>query len=110
MKRKNVPTLTQKQISTLLKLAAKNVLIGEGLSSVMKKSSILMVQMDGNAIGTTWTVSLNSFPSGNLVLVWSWFDHIGSAVREINSSYFTREIRFGDIQAHVISPSSPFCR
>ena len=31
-----------------------------------------MIQMDGNAIGNIWTVSRNSFPRGNLVVVRSW--------------------------------------
>jgi hypothetical protein len=37
MTRKNAPMLTQKHIINILKLAAKNVLIAEGLSSVIKK-------------------------------------------------------------------------
>ena len=68
--------LKQKHIINRLKFAEKNVLIGEGWGKIIfsdEKSSILMVQMDGNAIGTTWTVSLNYFPSGNLVVVRSWF-------------------------------------
>jgi hypothetical protein len=67
-----------------------------------------MVQLGGNAIGTTWTVSLNSFTIGNLALARSWLGGVQAKVK-INSNYFTRETRFRGIQARAISPSSLFC-
>jgi hypothetical protein len=56
MTRKNAPVLQQKHIINRQKFGEKNLLIGKGWHKIIftdVKSSIFMVQVDGNAIDTT---------------------------------------------------------